>query len=196
MQKKSVSRIVFLKNVLSECCARVIELELEKAGVKAKSIRLGQVKITYDPEYISYERITILLENLGFEMIQHREEKLVDEIKAAIINLVHHSTYNAMIKNSDFLVGKFGMSYQHLSNIFKKHERITLERYIILQKIEKVKELLENDEMTLSEIAFVMGYSSVQYLSTQFKTISGYSVTDYRKKPSGRQDIHNLDIYY
>lgn len=190
--EKHIRRIVSLKNVLTDCCSRLIELELEKIGVPADSISLGKIKLAYDPGKISFEEISDFLEHLGFEVISNREEKLVDEVKSAIINLIHHSTYNAMVRNSDFLVEKFNMSYQHLASIFKKHENITLEKYIILQKVEKVKALIDYDEMSLSEIAFVMGYSSVQYLSTQFKHVTGISVSDYKKEPAKRKDISKL----
>ncbi len=164
---------------------------MEKLHVGVSSEKLGHFRFSFRPEKISIEEVLEKLNELGFQPLQDRESRIVEEIKAAIINLVHHSTYNAMIRNSDFLVEKFNMSYQHLSSIFKKHKGITLEKFIIQQKIEKVKELLENDEMTLSEIAFVMGYSSVQYLSSQFKSISGLSVTEYRKDPD-RKDITTL----
>ncbi|MDZ7742956.1 MAG: helix-turn-helix domain-containing protein [Bacteroidota bacterium] len=188
---KYITRELFLKNVLTECCTRVIELEMEKIGVEVRSSKLAHFRFRFKPGIISMEEVLEKLNELGFQPLQDRESRIVEEVKAAIIKLVHHSTYNAMVRNSDFLVEKFNMSYQHLSSIFKKHTGVTLEKFIILHKIEKVKELLENDEMTLSEIAFVMGYSSVQYLSTQFKSISGQSVTDYRKKP-GRKNITSL----
>ncbi len=99
-----------------------------------------------------------------------------------MIDLVHHSTYNSRIRNSDYLVERFNLSYQYLTSVFSKHENITLEKYIILLKVEKVKELLDQGEFTLSEIAFMMGYSSVQYLSSQFKNVVGISVSDYKKR--------------
>jgi AraC-like DNA-binding protein len=104
-----------------------------------------------------------------------------------VIDLVHNSTYNAMVRNSDFLVERFGLSYPYLSSLFSKHEATTLEKYTILHKIEKVKELIEYEELTLSEIAYMMGYSSVQYLSTQFKSVTGISVTEYRVSPENRR---------
>ena len=88
-----------------------------------------------------------------------------------------------MVRNSDYLVERFAVSYQYLSGLFSKHQGITLEKYIILHKIEKVKELVMEDELTLSEIAFMMGYSSSQYLSTQFKSIAGVSITAFKKDP-------------
>jgi AraC-like DNA-binding protein len=88
-----------------------------------------------------------------------------------------------MIRNSDYLVGKFRKSYQYLSSLFSEKEGITLEKYIILQRIEKAKSLILEGELTLSEIAFMIGYSSVQYLSTQFKSITGVSVTEFKQNP-------------
>ena len=109
---------------------------------------------------------------------------LVEQIRHAVIDLVHNSTYNAMVRNSDYLVERFGMSYPYISSLFSKHEGTTLEKFTILHKIEKVKELIEYGELTLSEIAYMMGYSSVQYLSTQFKSVTGISVTEYKVTPS------------
>ena len=89
-----------------------------------------------------------------------------------------------MVRNSDYLVQRFEMSYPYISTLFSKHENTTLEKFTILHKIEKVKELIEYGELTLSEIAYMMGYSSVQYLSSQFKTITGISVTEYKVIPA------------
>ena len=110
-----------------------------------------------------------------------------------MIDLVHNTTYNAMVRNSDYLVERFGMSYPYISSIFSKHENITLEKFIISIKIEKVKELIEYGDLTLSEIAYMMGYSSVQYLSTQFKSVTGISVTEYKTAPgAGRSGLDQL----
>jgi AraC-like DNA-binding protein len=116
-------------------------------------------------------------------MISDKEKLLVEEIKQAVIDLVHNSTYNAMVRNSDYLVERFSMSYPYISTLFSKHESTTLEKFTIHLKIEKVKELIEYGELTLSEIAYIMGYSSVQYLSTQFKSVTGISVTEYKTTP-------------
>jgi AraC family transcriptional regulator len=124
-----------------------------------------------------------MLESLGFEIIRDKEKALVEQIRLAVIELVHNSTYNAMVRNSDYLVERFGMSYPYISSLFSKHENTTLEKLIISNKIEKVKELIEYGDLTLSEIAYMMGYSSVQYLSTQFKSVTGVSVSDYKANP-------------
>jgi AraC-like DNA-binding protein len=169
--------------MLCDCCLKVIGLLSEKHGFEVVKARLGEVTVEFDSDKITPAQInTVFIEN-GFEIIEDKEEHLVEDIKRVVIELVHHSTYNAMVRNSDFIVSKFSLSYQHLSTVFSRHEGITLEKYIIIQRIEKVKELIQLDELSLSEIAFMMGYSSVQYLSTQFKKITGYSVTEYKALP-------------
>jgi AraC family transcriptional regulator len=152
-------------------------------GVEIHDIKLGTIILALDTKKITWKKIEAILEGYGFEIIRDKEKMLVEQIKQAVIDLVHNSTYNAMVRNSDYLVERFGMSYPYISSLFSKHEITTLEKFTILHKIEKVKELIEYGELTLSEIAYMMGYSSVQYLSTQFKSVTGISVTDYKANP-------------
>lgn len=170
--------------MICDCCVRVVRMDLEAMGVKVAKISLGEVVIRFDPEKTPIDAIEKMLESNGFSIIKNKEGIMVEEIRHAVISLVHHTTFNAMVRNSDYLVGKFGKTYPYLSSVFSKYEGITLEKYIILQKIEKIKSLIVEDELTLSEIAFMMGYSSVQYLSTQFKSVTGVSVSDFKKHPS------------
>jgi AraC-like DNA-binding protein len=176
--------ILRLKNMSCHCCVRIVREELEKIGVKVNSVSLGEADITYNISEPGFDVIRKVLAENGFELVQNREEAIVEQIKIAVIELIHLSNNsNSIIRNSDYLVDKIQLSYQYLSNLFSQHEQITLEKFIILHKIEKVKELLSYDELTLSEIAFQMGYSSVQYLSTQFRSITGLSVTEYKRDP-------------
>ncbi len=178
------STILRLKNMTSHCCLRIVREELEKLGVKVNSISLGEVDITYHLTDPGFDTIRQTLSDSGFELILNREEAIVEQIKIAVIELIHLSNNsNSIIRNSDYLVDKIQLSYQYLSNLFSQHEKMTLEKFIILNKIEKVKELISYEELTLSEIAYQMGYSSVQYLSTQFKNITGLSVTEYKRDP-------------
>lgn len=172
-----------LRNMLCDCCLKLAQVVLEQKGIEIVKSKLGEITVSVDPKIHSELLLESIFTELGFEVIEDKETALVEQIKRVVIELVHHSTYNAMVRNSDFIVGKFNKSYQHLSTIFSRHEHITLEKYIILQRIEKVKELIQQDELSLSEIAYMMGYSSVQYLSTQFKNITGYSVTEYKALP-------------
>jgi AraC-like DNA-binding protein len=184
-----------VKNMTSSCCIHLLRLELAIDGIEIHDIKLGTIILSHDPKRISMKKIESLIESFGFEIIVNKEEILVEQIKQAVIDLVHNSTYNAMVRNSDYLVQRFDMSYPYISTLFSKHENTTLEKFTILHKIEKVKELIEYGELTLSEIAYMMGYSSVQYLSSQFKTITGISVTDYKVMPShGRIGLDKVAI--
>ncbi len=189
-----VQETLHIKFMVCNCCIRVIKQELEKQGIIVSRILLGEAEITYDDEKLSYDDIEKIIEANGFELVKNKDKILVEQIKVAVVELIHYANnMNSIIRNSDYLVEKLGYSYQHLSVLFSKHEPITLEKYIILNKIEKVKEMIEYGELTLSEIAFQMGYSSVQYLSNQFKTITGISVTDYKKAPgAGRKPLNEI----
>jgi len=168
----------------NNCCVYVVRNELEKLDVQINSIKLGKVTIEYDITNTSFELIRKTLSNFGFDIIVDKEKALVEQIKISVIELIHLSNNaNSIIRNSDYLVDKLYYSYQYLSAIFSKHENTTLEKFIIRQKIDKVKELLTYDELTLSEISYQMGYSSVQYISTQFKNITGVSVSEFKKNP-------------
>lgn len=176
-----IRKKLIIKNMNCHCCGKYLKRILEDAGVEVVTLLPAGVELRFDPDKIPLDNIVALIEQEGFELAHDKEDQLVERIKSAVIDLVHHSTYNAMVRNSDYLVGKFNLSYQHISTIFSKHEHITLEKFIIHQKIEKVKELLQHGDLTLSEIAYMMGYSSVQYLSTQFKSVTGVSVSDFKK---------------
>jgi AraC family transcriptional regulator len=176
-------RTYHLKNMVCSCCIHLIRKELSVEGIDIHDVKLGTLVLSIDTKRITWKKIESMLESMGFEIIRDKEKALVEQIKLAVIELVHNSTYNAMVRNSDYLVERFGMSYPYISSLFSKHENTTLERLIISNKIEKVKELIEYGDLTLSEIAYMMGYSSVQYLSTQFKSVTGVSVTDYKANP-------------
>ena len=189
-RQENRTRTLLLKNMHCSCCIHLVRRVLDIDGVEVGDVRLGRVEVATDPNKVSWKKIETILASCGFEVIRDREKALVEEIKQAVIDLVHHSTYNAMVRNSDYLVERFGMSYPYISTLFSRHETVTLEKFTILQKVEKVKELIEYGDLTLSEIAYMMGYSSVQYLSTQFRSVTGQSVTEYRSAPGpGRSGI-------
>lgn len=168
--------------MVSNSCIRIVREELERTGfIKVTYIELGRAEINFDQQVINMEGIDTLLKKHGFALIKDKDNRLVEEIKTAVIQLVFYgNNANSLIRNSDYLHEKLGHPYIHLSKVFSEKTGITLEKYIILIKIEKIKELISYDEMTLSEIAYMMGYSSVQYLSNQFKQVTGYSVSEYK----------------
>ena len=159
---------------------RVINEDLEEIGVHVVEILLGKITVSYNEKIVTYDSIIQILESDGFPVVVDKEQILVEQIKTTIRELILFSLNNTVTRNSDYLIDKLGYSYQHLSSVFSKYESTTLEKFIISLKIEKVKELIEYGELSLSEIAYMLGYSSVQYLSTQFKNTTSLSVTDYK----------------
>ena len=171
-----------IKNMIGSSCIKLLRFAFIEAGIHVENIVLGQATLIYkstDPDEANIERI--LIEN-GFGLIKDREKQIVEEIKQAVIELIHHlNNVDSIVRKSEYLVEKLKMSYQQISKIFSKHEPITLERYIILNKIERIKELILSEEFTLSEIAYMMDYSSVQYLSNQFKKEVGMTVSEFKE---------------
>ena len=159
---------------------------LNHSGFIVHDIKRGSITLSYDPALLTESTLEQLLNKYRMEIIRDRDEQLVEGIKIAVHELIHQlNNVNSIIQRSDYLVDKLGRSYQYLSKLFSKYEPQTLEKYIILQKIERVKTLIDHDELTLSEIAYIMEYSSVQYLSNQFKQITGISVTEYKQNNLG-----------
>jgi AraC family transcriptional regulator len=138
---------------------------------------------------VKKEIIVRTLQKQGFELVRDAEEELVEEIRRTIIELVHHLPFKSsqVIPYSEYLAKKIGKSYSSLSSIFSKHNGITIEKYAILQKIEKAKELIEYGELTFAGIAYELGYKSAQHLANQFKTVTGMSMSDYKRLPKSRR---------
>ncbi|MBX9851308.1 MAG: AraC family transcriptional regulator [Cytophagaceae bacterium] len=169
-----------IKNMVCPRCIKVVKEELTRLGLRVKKIQLGKVAIAGSAEF-NREEIAKSLEKEGFELIKDQDEILIEMIKLAVIELIHHNKkMDTTLRNSEYISQKLGESYSALSKLFSKYEKVTLEKYIIRQKIERAKELLEYGELTLGEIALQLGYSNVHYLSTQFKTITGMSVSEYK----------------
>ncbi|PKP03651.1 MAG: AraC family transcriptional regulator [Bacteroidetes bacterium HGW-Bacteroidetes-9] len=184
---------VKLKNMVSSSCLKYIRHLLESSGAQVSAMKLGEVRFGYDPLVHNESFYLDLLASEGYDQTLSREEQIIEKTKIAVIELIHQAgNVNSLIRNSDYLVERLGMSYTYLSTLFSKYEHITLEKFIILHKIEKVKELLEYNEFTLSEIALQLGYSSVQYLSNQFKQVTGISVTDYKKSGGLRIPLEQI----
>ena len=183
-ENKDITTIdISIKNMLSNCCIGVIRDEFEKNNIIVEGIELGEATISFDKAVISLEEINELLEKQGLGIVVSRDIQIVEKIKKTVIDLIHNmNNVDSVVRKSEYLVEMLGLSYQQLSKIFSKYESVTLERYIILNKIERIKELIMQEEYTLSEIAYMMDYSSVQYLSNQFKKETGYSVTEYKKR--------------
>jgi AraC family transcriptional regulator len=171
---------LIIKNMVCNRCIKVVKEELEKLGLQIKSIKLGEVVLENVPADFSLETIKAVLEENEFELLEDKKAKTIEQIKIEMIKLVHSGEVLPEINLSEFLSNKLGLEYHYLSTLFSSVENITIEQYFILQKVERVKELLKYGELTLSEIAYTLGYSSVQHLSNQFKKVTGLTASQFK----------------
>ena len=163
-------------------CIKVVEDELVKLGIQPRKVTLGEVELPEKPVASAMDAIKEVLENNGFEMISNKQTQLVEKIKTLVISEIHHKKEKEESENfSNFISRKTGVAYSSLSKLFSSIEGMTLEQYIIHQKIEKAKELLVYGELTLSQIAWELDYSSVQHLSSQFKKVTGLTPSHFKK---------------
>ena len=185
---------LYIKNMVCDRCIRVVREELEKIGLRVKTVQLGEVTLSGKKAW-NFKRINSLLERNGFELIEDKSVHIIEEMKSELITLIRRDHEEQPLKEtySAFLSKTLGRNYHSLSKLFSSIENITIEQFIILQKIERAKELLKYGELTLSEIAYKMGYSSVQHLSNQFKKVTGLTPSHFRKLPMQlRQPIDKL----
>jgi AraC-like DNA-binding protein len=164
----------------------VVEAELNKLGLHPTNVELGEVEI--EAENLSPEKHTEVAEALqraGFALLDDRKSRLIEGIKATVIQMVHHDSQPPREKYSEVISGALHHDYSGLSRLFSETEGITIEQYIIGQKIERVKELMTYDELSLSQIAWQLGYSSVAHLSAQFKKVTGMTPTAFKSLRSG-----------
>jgi AraC-like DNA-binding protein len=184
---------LYIKNMVCSRCKMVVKSELEKIGLKLISVDLGVIETQ---ELVTNEQkhnIATTLKEFGFELIDDKKSKAIEKIKVLIIDLVHHKNNELHVNLSEHISNHLSQDYATLSNLFSEVEGNTIEKYFILQKIERVKELLMYDEMSLSEIAHLLHYSSVAYLSNQFKKITGFSPSHYKQlKDKKRVQIEDL----
>ncbi|MEJ2880787.1 helix-turn-helix domain-containing protein [Pedobacter sp. GR22-6] len=184
--------ILHVKNMVCDRCVMIVRQQLQAQGFEVAAISLGQVELAPDPNPIQLQQISASFQVLGFELIDKEKDQLIERVKTEVINLVHYSALNELNQSLMQLVAeRLHKDYAYLSRLFSDAEGITIERYVIQQKIEKVKELLEYGELNLNEIAYQMGYSSSAHLSTQFKSVTGISPSKY--KASALKDRKPLD---
>lgn len=164
---------LYIKNMVCNRCIMVVESEFEKLGHKPVSIELGEVEIREELTATEKQKLVSSLQNLGFDLIDDKRSRLIERIKTVIVELVHQNNGDIKTNLSDFLSSRLNHDYHYLSNLFSEVEGTTIEKYHIAQKIEKVKELLVYDELSLNEIAYQLNYSSAAYLSNQFKKVTG-----------------------
>lgn len=187
---------LIIKNMVCARCIRSVEHLLTEAGLEAKKVRLGEVELVASSNLLQLAALRQSLEYEGFELLDDRNSQLVAQIKNLVINEIHHATHKKpeSVNFSDFLARETGHQYSQLSKLFSLVEGLTIEKYVIAQKIERVKELLIYNELSFGEIAFQTGYSSSHHLSNQFRQMTGLTPTQFKadRKQHGRKALDVL----
>lgn len=174
-------------------CKLMVKDELHKLGLQSANVELGMVELI---ETISKEQRIQLKANLlksGLELLDDKKSILIEKIKSVITEMIHYTDELPKVNYSDYISEKLGYDYTYLANIFSEVKGITIQQFIIMHKIERVKELLIYDELTLTEISYKLHYSSVAHLSNQFKKITGLTPTFYKQlKNKRKQNLEDL----
>ena len=184
---------LYIKYMVSMRCKMVVKEEIKKLGLHFILVDMGVVDIMEDITAVQREQIRVGLHKSGLELMDDRKAVLIEKIKNVIIEMVHYSDEIPKINFSEYLFEKLHYDYTYLANLFSEVQGITIEKFIITHKIERVKELIIYDELNLSEIAWKMHYSSVAHLSNQFKKITGLTPSHFKKlKDKRRQPIEEI----
>lgn len=172
---------LIIKNMVSLRCKIVVKSILQDLGIQPAIVELGEVNIKNKLSPKKARMLRAALFELGFELMEDKKSILIEKIKILIIEMIHYSEEPPLLNFSCFLSENLGYDYQYLSTLFSEVKGVTIEHYIISHKIEKAKELLIYNELTLTEIAEKLHYSSVAHLSNQFKKVTGLTPTFFKK---------------
>ncbi len=175
---------LYIKNMVCPRCIMAVQTILNKLNIHYLDVRLGEVIMDKLPDNETLAMLRSELKDMGFDLLDDSQYQIIEQIKSVIIRQIHYNKIGTS-NFSEILVSELHRDYSYISKLFSATEGITIEHYIILQKIERVKELLSYDQQTLSEISIEMGYSSVAHLSAQFKKVTGMTPSQFKS-----QDIH------
>lgn len=165
-------------------CIMVVRQQLQHLDLQVLEISLGTALVYPDPAENKLREIAASLKVLGFELIDKEKDKLIESIRNTVIEIIHHSDLAQHVTFSQVLTDRLHKDYNYLSRLFSESEDLTIEKFIIQQKVEKVKELLQYGELNLNEISWKMGYSSSAHLSNQFKSVTGLSPREFKSMKS------------
>ncbi|HXB08680.1 MAG TPA: AraC family transcriptional regulator [Puia sp.] len=180
---------IFIKNMVCIRCKLVVKDELTKMGLHYTSVELGEAEIVENLSPDQLVQIKLALLRSGLELMDDKKSVLIQKIKNVIIEQVHYSEEPLTMNFSQFLSEKLDHNYTYLANLFTEVQGTTIEQFIIAHKVERVKELLVYNELTLTEIAYKMHYSSVAHLSTQFKKVTGLTPTFFKNLKDKRRSM-------
>ena len=181
---------LFIKNMVSLRCKMVVKTEIENMGLHPTVIELGEVDIeeTLSDELRDSLKITLL--RSGLELLEDKKSILIEKIKNIIVEMIHYSEEEPKTNFSDYLSSKLNYDYNYLSSLFSEVKGTTIAHFIIAHKIERAKELLVYDELTLTQIAEKLHYSSVAHLSNQFKKVTGLTPSFFKQMKNKRMNTH------
>ncbi|MBP0905515.1 helix-turn-helix domain-containing protein [Mariniflexile gromovii] len=180
---------LFIKFDFNTICKKVLETKLEELDIKYRILAFGEVELLEKVPSEKYEALNDALNSYGIEIVENQKSILVQKIKDAIIDMVFNEDSTVNVKSSVYLSEKLGHSYGYLSNLFSEVTYTSIENFIIIQKIEYTKQLLLTTDLSLTEIAFKLNYSSVAHLSTQFKNATGITPSAFQRIISKRRSI-------
>ena len=184
---------IYIKYMVTIRCRMVVKSELEKLGVPYTTVELGEANITDNVTSEQLDHLRVALKKTGLELMDDKKSILVEKVKAVIIELVHYNDDQLKVNLSDYLTEKLNFNYTYLANLFSEVKGITIEHFYLSHKIEKVKELLVYDELSLTEIAYRLNYSSVAHLSNQFKKMTGLTPSHFKiLKKKRRSALENM----
>jgi AraC-like DNA-binding protein len=178
---------LFIKYMVSERCKMAVKKELKELGLHFILVDLGEVDILEDLTADERGRLKHALQSSGLELMDDKRAMLIEKIKNVIVEMVHHSGEQIKVNFSDFLSQKLDYDYTYMANLFSEVQGTTIEQFIILHKIERIKELIIYGELNITEIAWKMNYSSVAHLSNQFKKMTGLTPTHFRELKNKRR---------
>lgn len=182
-----------IRNMVCDRCKAVVTRVLEAQGLRVAHVELGEVELQREPMADERASLRDALRAAGFDLVDDRDATTIERIKAAIVKLVHHDgDAHRRIKLSEHLSGLLHKEYSGLAALFSEVEGITIEQYFLLQRMERVKELIKYDELTISEIADRTGFSSVAHLSAQFKKFTGMTPTTFKALGHGRSPLDRV----
>jgi len=185
---------LIVKNMVCPRCVSSVEKALRELQLKAKAVRLGEVELVKDPGKKKLQQFADALERDGFELLDDQKKQVIEKIKNLLIEKVQEGHVEEHFSVSKFIGRRLLKDYPSLSRLFSEVEGITIEQFFILQKIEKIKEWLMYNEQSLSQMAFDMGYSSSQHLSSQFKKFTGMTPSQF--KQLGASHRRSLDAVH
>lgn len=178
-----------IKYMVSLRCKMVVKEALQELGLNYILIDLGVVELIEEIKPDQYKQLKVLLSHAGLELLDDKKSVLIEKIKNLIIEMVHYTDELPEVNYSEFISEKLGYDYTYLANVFSEVKGTTIQHFIIMHKIERVKELLLYEELNLTEIAFKMHYSSVAHLSSQFKKVTGLTPTFFKKLKDKRRKM-------